>query len=395
MKLLFLLLSFSFTLSSIIQAFLQNTGLSSLGTIADGLETFSDDFSQFSYNIDNMISEIEEEIKSLSIVNEDVAMSLIDLNINKLNYQITAIDLKITKIQFEIDDNDECSIANFCSDCTQNSKCVWCTDTLLCTKGDDDGPISGSCDSYSYNKCEMTACDAFFTCTTCLSGGCGWCENGKYCFQGTTADSGDCDSPFYYISGADGRDACPAHNNEDSDSETIVKHYKPDGDKTKLMKEIEELKSKKEEIQDFIEKLKLQKESIEQELKFANSLDANSVAFNSSIDSLAEQVEMLYDEEEASKKNYENMLANQTKTSIVNSVTAQSNNDTSEITKTVKTNSDKLSSHIRDIDSNADSEFAYYDKLIAEINTNLAVTEQDPVKQKEMMDKNAGTTKNN
>ena len=151
------------------QLFLQQDSLSSLSTLSTGLESFSQDFSDFSKNLDVTLAEIENQLKALNSINEEVGLSVLNSDIIQLNNTIAEIDKKIEYVKAKLLENDECTILDSCSLCTKNPKCAWCDDNKKCEKGDKDGPLFSECKYFSYEKCNKKGCDKYLTCTTCIS----------------------------------------------------------------------------------------------------------------------------------------------------------------------------------------------------------------------------------
>ena len=52
-------------------------------------------------------------------------------------------------------------------------------------KGTDNGPTSGKCELYSFDKCIDTACLTLNHCSSCIANTeCGWCGDKKLCTPG-------------------------------------------------------------------------------------------------------------------------------------------------------------------------------------------------------------------
>ena len=334
------------------QSFLQSDSSTSLGELAGGLESFSASFADFTNRLDESLSDIEAQLEVLNTVNEDVAITLIDSDIAQLTNELEEIAYAISEIDEILYESDECTILGSCGDCVENSRCVWCVETLQCSKGDDDGPLQGTCNDYSYNKCNSKACDRFLTCTICLSSDtCGWCQNGMYCLSGTADDSGDCEDTFYYHIEAGGRDVCPdIANSEVAESESSEAN---DGDEAfeELEDDKEELEEKASEIELLIEELKLDEEEIKETAELSNSLELTSVVLESALQGLEEEVEQLYIEEIEEEQEFQQSLADETVTEIVEESSAVIEANTVEVEGVVTSSTTELSNEITDVNS--------------------------------------------
>lgn len=324
----------------------------SISTLAEGLETFNEDFSEFSYNLDKTISDIELQLETLNSVNEQVAITLLDLDISQLNNDLEDVNQAISEIESILLESDECTILSSCGGCVENLKCVWCVDTLECSKGDDDGPLSGTCNDYSFSICGSENCQNHLSCTICLSSeGCGWCENGGYCLEGTADDSGTCGDSFYYHIEAGGRDVCPEINNIEEEDEENDSSDNNDPFAS-LQNELDGLEIQAIEIELLIEELKLDKEEITLAAALSVNLDLPSIGIDSSIDGLVQEVEDLAVQEIEDEQEFQEELADSTANTIVDETTETIENNLEDVEAVVEESSEEVSELIEAIDNN-------------------------------------------
>lgn len=90
-----------------------------------------------------------------------------------------------------------CAKLTSCDTCAASAICGWCTSSLRCVPGSQDGVLEpgacgtspGSDAAYSFSSCPGMGCDAYLSCGDCTQqASCGWCGTASgpgHCLQGS------------------------------------------------------------------------------------------------------------------------------------------------------------------------------------------------------------------
>jgi Plexin repeat len=346
---------------------------SSISILAGGLESFSQSLSDFSYEIDETLTDIQSHIYSLNTMDIRIAISILNSDIYKLQSQLNTAYSNIQSIQNSLDSGTACSVISSCKDCVDIHGCVWCDSTSACTDGDEDGPFSLVCRDYSYNKCPSQDCDKYSTCNTCIyDPKCGWCSNSNKCIKGTSYDSGSCLTPFYYHSQADGRKNCPAAKSSDNKVGNKKKvTYTFDQYTEDLEDQLEDQMQLADEIYDLIKQLKIYQSEIKQSLNLTSSLSIDSVGFDSIIEGLSQDVESLAQNELRAKQDFEDNLGFTASNDISAAANSITSNSTEVLNNELEIQDTNLYNQINQADKNFNAQFNKMKKDASDIDASL------------------------
>ena len=148
--------------------FLQKDASTSLGKLAGGIEDLNYDFSDFSKNLDQALSDIDKELDASIMITAQVGVSLIDKEISELLLDLDDVNQEINEIELIIAVmTQECEKLSNCENCIDNESCVWCNAKNICTAGDQAGPVDEECEDFSYKQCSV--CASLNDCSSCLN----------------------------------------------------------------------------------------------------------------------------------------------------------------------------------------------------------------------------------
>lgn len=84
-----------------------------------------------------------------------------------------------------------CAKLKTCSECSTSPICGWCSSSMRCVPGGEDGPVDSSfcatsAKDYLFSGCPGMSCPSYTSCGPCISDGlCGWCASSRRCFEGS------------------------------------------------------------------------------------------------------------------------------------------------------------------------------------------------------------------
>ena len=102
----------------------------------------------------------------------------------------------------------DCASATMCDTCTPMGPCGWCGDTNTCMNGSGSGPTTGTCTDWRWVTSECTMpidCSTGTDCASCAAlGRCGWCPGTSTCSRGNAdgPSTGTCAADWRYGSGS-------------------------------------------------------------------------------------------------------------------------------------------------------------------------------------------------
>ena len=367
----------------------------SLGVLAGGIESLESDLSEFSANLEDALKSIDDQLDASIQINADVGTALIDNEITQLQTEYNDNENQISVLEQEIAFlTNECGEFTNCGVCTDNTFCVWCLSSKSCEVGDKNGGTNGNCAAFTYGDCNED-CNNYLACSDCLTDSlCGWCENGEYCLAGTANDTGSCSSTFYYFSENNDVSICPESavdssssstsddnstsgdddsntsngaitngNNTSEDNETAenLSYLEVDDDQstsngddsqlTDLQNQLAKLTARNIEIQQLIDDLILEKQQIEDEAALSMNQSVVDVTFQTSLDGLEKEVNDMVLEENQAEEDFQQDLAEQSTTAMIDGNTEAIEASKDEIIDEVSSSSDSLSDQIVSVDN--------------------------------------------
>eukprot|EP00697_Spironema_sp_BW2_P004584 gnl/Spiro4/16226_TR8715_c0_g1_i1.p1 gnl/Spiro4/16226_TR8715_c0_g1~~gnl/Spiro4/16226_TR8715_c0_g1_i1.p1 ORF type:complete len:218 (-),score=48.29 gnl/Spiro4/16226_TR8715_c0_g1_i1:113-766(-) len=77
-------------------------------------------------------------------------------------------------------ESDHCAVLSSCLQCVRNPECGWCPEYNTCMAGTKTGPTNGNCTIFDYGFCAALPCQKHTDCGACARDPyCGWCGEGN------------------------------------------------------------------------------------------------------------------------------------------------------------------------------------------------------------------------
>lgn len=341
------------------QSFLQQA-LTSTGTVAEGVETLSEELSSYSSNLDTSFSDLDKEIDSSLQVSAEIGATLFEGKSENLSIQLDSLNKDITDIEILLAvEYNFCEDFSICSGCVMNSNCVWCTSLSLCLEGDNEGVYGLECESWEYGECSFGSCKYYDTCVSCLATGlCGWCERTNMCTDGIE----DCSKAFYYDVGG----VCPyvesvVDDGNENDGDLIT--LDP------LWEELAELREESAELTAMIEELAKDQEEMLETASDAVEREISTVEINVDLANLVETVDLLKTQEIEDEEEYLTELATQTQEEVIAEVSEETNEDTEKILISVDEEFTAINEDLEEVEIEIGTSLDILEESMVEIST--------------------------
>ncbi|CAG9316554.1 unnamed protein product [Blepharisma stoltei] len=298
-------------------AIYQSDQSTSKGTLANGIEELDSNLSDISGQTKDSLEVLNDQESSEIKITDTFATSTINYQLYELNSLLDSVQSDIDDFEAQLDAIEDCDGYHTCTDCTVDSKCVWCPSEKTCVAGDETGPEDNVCENFKYGECDSVGCDFYNTCSTCLlDPECGWCEN--YCVPGTSEGSSLCTGDYYHVYGAN--NVCPKKS-VSKPGDLVIDLFESNSEKKEKINYIlERLYSLESSLEESIEETNSKLASINQQSEEGTSVEVTDTTVKSQNDGLGDQVDEIYEEEINDERAWQNELADNTTATTVDEI---------------------------------------------------------------------------
>jgi hypothetical protein len=312
--------------------------LTSLGTLASGLESADSDVHDLADGLDTSLKQLSDQLDSSISITAQSSVAILNSEIQNKYHELDKTNKLINKLEGElVNSSGVCGDFVTCDDCTINSHCIWCSSNKQCMTGDESGPFKGECSQYEYNTCMIEGCEQHKDCSTCISySECGWCSQGNYCFSGSPSNTKECSAEYFYHE--DGtHNTCSEEKKSEAKNSAVDAYinYNPtasyDLDTKEKEEALQDLREYATELEVEIETLEVQKQQILTDAEKGMDIEINNIDLGTDLEGLTENVDSIYRQERQDDRDYVQQLASNSTERIISETNAKIDNSTNTI----------------------------------------------------------------